>query len=124
MASSLSRSEAFTFIFIMNDALKTDQLTPENFQKGFLIDEELMGGVSLTDGNHLAFVIRHTTGEYLGSQEFQSLEEALDLINSVNRPWKYESASQCGGSSCNEGNCGTGSCKKVLARLGADNCCD
>ena len=101
------------------------QLTPENYQKGFLIDEELMGGVSSTGGSQpngaqtrfTAFVLQHTTGEYLGSQDFGTLDEALGAINSVQRDWAYESASGCGGASCNEGNCGTGSCKKVLAAL-------
>lgn len=101
-----------------------DRLTPENYQKGFLIDEELMGGVGTGAGSSseghtgfTAFVLRHTTGEYLGSREFETLEEALLAINSVQRDWAYESASGCGGAACNEGNCGTGSCKKVLARL-------
>ncbi|MFN7685763.1 MAG: hypothetical protein ACK5QT_10185 [Oligoflexia bacterium] len=98
-------------------------LTPQNYLKGFLIDEELMGGVSLnsgpdgTPGSYTAFVLQHTTGNLLGSQELPSLEAALELINSVQRPWQYESASQCGGGACNDGNCGTGSCKKVLSRL-------
>jgi hypothetical protein len=100
-----------------------DQLTPENYQKGFLIDEELMGGVSTTGSTHLAFVLRHTTVEYLGVQEFQDLSSALRAINAVQRTWRYESSSQCGGGACNEGNCGTGSCKKILARLN-DACCE
>ncbi len=96
-----------------------NQLTPENYQKGFLIDEELMGGVSSQPNGaqttFTAFVLQHTTGEYLGSQDFGTLSEALGAINSVKRDWAYESASGCGGASCNEGNCGTGSCKKILA---------
>jgi hypothetical protein len=99
------------------------QLTPENYQKGFLIDEELMGGVSTMGSTHLAFVLRHTTGEYLGTQEHADLTAALKAINAVQRPWRYESSSECGGGACNEGNCGTGSCKKVLARLNVD-CCE
>lgn len=100
------------------------QLTPENYQKGFLIDEQLMGGVSSGmdasgEATFTAFVLQHTTGEYLGSRDFGSLQEALTAINSVKRDWAYESASGCGGASCNEGNCGTGSCKKVLAALNA-----
>jgi hypothetical protein len=100
-------------------SLPEHQLTPENHLKGFLIDEELMGGVSPIAGSQSfsVFVIRHTTGELLGSSEAPNLETALSLINSVRRDWVYESASQCGGQSCNEGNCGTGSCKKVLSRL-------
>ena len=98
-------------------------LTPQNYLKGFLIDEQLMGGVSLNPGagseapTYTAFVLRHTTGDLLGSRELDSLEAALDLVNSVERSWDYESASQCGGGACNEGNCGTGACKKIVARL-------
>jgi hypothetical protein len=95
------------------------RLTAQNYLKGFLIDEELMGGVSQVPGTSrfTAFVLRHTTGDLMGSQELGSLESALELLNSVKRDWIYESASQCGGGSCNEGNCGTGSCKKVLSKL-------
>ena len=99
-----------------------NQLTFENYQKGFLIDEELMAGVSPLENTYLTFMIRHTTGESVGSQEFQNLDDALAVINSVKRDWKFESSSQCGGQSCAEGNCGTGSCKKVLSRLNA--CCN
>ena len=99
-----------------------DRLTPENCRKGFLIDEELLGGVSETGGSYVAFVLRHTTGEYLGAQEHPNLESALAAINAVQRDWKYESSSQCGGGACNEGNCGTGSCKKILSR--SEACCD
>ena len=97
-------------------------LTHQNYQKGFLIDEELMAGVSFTGSSYLAFVLCHTTGEYLGTQEFENLEPALATINAVQRSWKYESSSQCGGGACNEGACGTGSCKKVVAQLN-DHCC-
>ncbi|MBU6375311.1 MAG: hypothetical protein KGQ59_04900 [Bdellovibrionales bacterium] len=103
-------------------ALPMDRLTPETYQKGFLIDEELLGGVSLIEGAYVAFVLRHTTGEYLGTQTHPTLEEALRTINAVQRKWAYESSSQCGGGACAEGNCGTGSCKKVLSKSGA--CCD
>ena len=98
-------------------------LTRENYQRGFLIDEELMGGVSTTGAAHLAFVLRHTTGEYLGTREFDDLDAALATINGVERPWKFESSLECGGGACTEGACGTGSCKKVLARLNQD-CCE
>lgn len=94
-----------------------EKLTPGNYQKGFLIDDELMGGVSGTENGYLAFVLHHTTGEYLGTRECSTLEEALATVNSVQRDWAFESSSQCGGGACNEGTCGTGSCKKVLARL-------
>ena len=99
-----------------------NRLTPENYSQGFLIDEELMGGVSTSENGYLAFVLQHTTGEYIGAETFSALDQALKAVNEVQRDWKYESSSQCGGGACQEGNCGTGSCKKVLAQLSA--CCD
>ena len=110
------------------------KLTSENYSKGFLIDEDLMAGVTAnsqadtsvktpavasvlapekslegapekTDDlqSFSAYVLRHTTGEYLGFQNFPTLEEALFRINSIPRDWVYESSSGCG--ACGEGNC-------------------
>ena len=46
-------------------------LTPQNYNQGFLVDEELMAGVTENPdqaGVFSAYVLRHTTGEYLGHQ--------------------------------------------------------
>lgn len=86
-------------------------LSEKNYSKGFLIDDELMGGVTPhpeTKGQYVAFVLRHTTGEYLGYQSFPNLSEALVTLNQVKRDWKYETASGCGG--CADGQCGKGAC--------------
>lgn len=92
-------------------------LTAENYKKGFLMDEELMGGVAeegpeaLTTG-FSAYVLRHTTGEYLGYRTFGSLADALSAINTVERAWKFENSSGCG--QCKDGDCTVnrgGSCK-------------
>jgi hypothetical protein len=92
-------------------------LNPENYARGFLVDEELMGGVTEhpeQPGTFVAFVLRHTTGEYLGYQPFASLAEALARINAVQRPWSYERVGGCGGcadgSGCGQGQCGRGAC--------------
>jgi len=94
-------------------------LSAENYSKGFLIDEELMGGVTQhpeQPGLFVAFVLRHTTGEYLGYQPFQDLDEALKVINGVQRPWSFEKTSGCGGcgegGGCGKGKCGAGACGK------------
>ncbi|MEK6578037.1 MAG: hypothetical protein AABZ55_02310 [Bdellovibrionota bacterium] len=82
------------------------QLTAENYTKGFLIDEDLMGGVTEdpeNPGRFVAFVLRHSSGEYLGAQPFSTVIEALDAINKVKRDWKFEKSSGCGG--CKDGNC-------------------
>ena len=84
-------------------------LTSENYSKGFLIDEELMGGVTQKPDEpetFVAFVLRHTTGEYLGYQPFTTLDAALGAINSVQRDWVFDKVGGCG-----NGNCGNGSCK-------------
>jgi len=88
-------------------------LTAENYKKGFLIDEELMGGVSddeKTPGKFIAFVLNHAEGNYLGRESCDTLSDALELIAQVKREWKYESTSGCGGGKCSTGACGTGEC--------------
>lgn len=94
----------------------TPQLNEENYQKGFLVDEELMAGITadpdLSQG-FTAFVLRHTTGEYLGYQAFKDLSEALHTLNQIPRSWTFEAISGgCGGGKCGtEGACGGGNCK-------------
>ncbi len=89
-------------------------LNAENYGKGFLIDEELMGGVAEAEDGYAAFVIRHTTGDYLGYQVYPTLEAALGTLAEVKRAWKFESTSGCG--ACGEGNCSKaqgGGCRKL-----------
>lgn len=88
-------------------------LTPENFEKGFLIDHEWMGGVSEdpdTQGRFWAFIVNHQTGEYVTAHAFLNVDEALHALNKVKRDWKYETAKSCGGGKCGSGACGTGGC--------------
>lgn len=88
-------------------------LTAENFSKGFLVDEELMGGVTEDPnqpGVYVAFVLRHTTGEYLGYQPFTDLQSALQTMNAVQRPWIFEKVGGCGGCKDGSGGCGKGKC--------------
>ena len=85
------------------------KFTADNFKSGFLIDEELMAGISEhpdSVGTFTAYVVRHTTGETLGVQEFTNVFEALRTINEIERPWAFESASKCGGGNCKKGGCG------------------
>jgi hypothetical protein len=95
-------------------------LTAENYTKGFLVDEELMGGVTTSPeqpGVYVAYVLNHLTGEYLGYQGFPELEQALIAIHSVKRDWAFESVSGCGAGKCAGGNCKVGGCGKKLAPL-------
>ena len=91
-----------------------NQLTIENYKKGFLVDDEWMAGVTEhpeEPGTYVAFVLRHTTGEYLGYQPFQELEPALNSINKLLRQWTFEKmGGGCGNGSCGEGKCGGGGC--------------
>ncbi len=88
-------------------------LNSENYLKGFLVDEELMAGITPhreQPGVFIAFVLKHTTGEYLSYQPFSDLESALQTMNQIQRPWSFESLSGCGGGGCNsQGTCSKGS---------------
>jgi hypothetical protein len=81
-------------------------LTSDNYQKGFLVDEELIGGITedpSCPGSFVAYVLNHLTGEYLGYQPHPELETALQAINAVQRAWHYESVSGCGNGNCKVG---------------------
>jgi hypothetical protein len=93
------------------------QLNAENYQKGFLVDDHLMAGITADPeqpGTYIAFVLRHTTGEYLGYQPFTELEGALQAINQIQRTWTFEKLGGCGGcgegGGCSGGGCGAGKC--------------
>jgi len=95
-------------------------LTAENYSKGFLVDEELMGGVTTSPeqpGVFVAYVLNHLTGEYLGYQAFPELDQALQALLGVKRSWIFESVSGCGAGKCAGGNCKVGGCGKKLAPL-------
>src|SRR5438309_270917 len=105
--------------------------TTDNFNKGFLVDEELMAGITEVPeapGTFNAYVVRHTTGETLGLQSFSNLFEAIRTINDIPREWAYEAISKCGGGNCSKGGCGKngGGCGKSksadAAAEGASNC--
>ena len=96
------------------------KLTLENYQNGFLIDDEALAGVSRqtnpTTGKeqYLAYVLDHLTAEHRLAQPFERAEEAIGFINSLQRRWTFESASDCGGcgdgNTCTKATCGKGHC--------------
>jgi len=92
-------------------------LTPENFRQGFLVDEELMAGITEDPeqkGVFVAFILRHTTGEYLGYQSFPTLQPALETLNQIPRTWTFERIGGGCGGACGTGGCsgkGGGNCK-------------
>lgn len=84
------------------------KLTQDNFSQGFLVDEELMGGVTQSPedpGIFVAYVLNHMTGEYLGYRPFPELNQALEAISQVQRPWVFEATSGCGSGKCSGGKC-------------------
>ena len=85
-----------------------------NYEKGFLMDEAWMGGISKNPAKpeeFIAFIMDHNVGEYIAYHECPTLEEALKLMNEVKRDWKFEGSSSCGG--CQSGKCNTGACHKL-----------
>jgi hypothetical protein len=73
-------------------------LNPQNYQKGFLIDDEWIGGVTelvtpTGDGGKVlyhAYAANYLTSATMVSQSFDSLESALGYINTLERNWTYE----------------------------------
>jgi hypothetical protein len=89
-------------------------LTAQNYNQGFLVDDQLMAGVTETPdqpGAYTAYVLQHTTGEYLGHQPGLPLAQALELINRIPRDWVFESTQGCDGGKCAEGKCKGEGCK-------------
>ncbi len=81
-------------------------LTQSNYAKGFLIDDELMAGVTEHPkqlGLFVAFILEHQTGNYLHYQAFETLTQALDSLNKIPRPWSYESMGGCSEKGCKKG---------------------
>jgi hypothetical protein len=128
MATSQSGMKKDKWPFMTSQAVPSPlimKLTAENHAQGFLLDEELMAGVTEhpeSGGQFLAYVIRHTTGEYLGYQTHPTLDSALKAIAGVRRDWIFEKASGCG-DECGEGLCGKkGTCAKKSVCADAKEC--
>jgi len=105
--------------------MTTALLTAENYKQGMLVDDELVGGI--TDdpekaGAFVAFVIRSSTGEHIVYRSFDRLEDALEQMNRVRRPWIYEATVGCGESGCGnnkDGGCKINGCGKKRRELAA-----
>ena len=91
-----------------------EKFTAENFNKGFLVDDELMAGIAEIPDQpaYNAYVVRHTTGETLGNETFTNLFEAIRTINDIEREWSFAAISKCGTGGCGNGKCGTGGCSR------------
>jgi hypothetical protein len=100
------------------------KLSKENYQKGFLIDDEWMGGVSVEaeTGRSTAFVLDHQLAETLYSETFETLDLALHALNSLPRTsWKFESSNGCDSDDCQKGGCKGESCK-IFSECGGSRC--
>ncbi len=95
------------------------QLTLENYKNGFLVDDEVIAGVTEMDGGatpvYAAYVSHYLTGETYEYQEFERAEPALQFLAAIARPWVYEAVgcsaktSAPKSKSASKG-CGTGGC--------------
>lgn len=97
------------------------RLTEENYRSGFLVDDEYLAGVSEDAerrGAFVAYVLCHTTGEYVGFERHGSLKPALERLNAIPRAWSFEGVGDCGGG-CADGACGKGACGGGRCRRGS-----
>ena len=88
-------------------------LTPENYSRGFLVDDLLMAGVTQNPevpGAFVAYVLQHVTGEYLGYESYGDLATALAAMNQIPRPWVFQPMGKCGEGACGDGTCQPGQC--------------
>ena len=83
-----------------------------------------MAGISEvpeSPGSFTAYVVRHTTGETLGVQQFGNVFEAIRTLNEIPREWAFQSVSKCGGGNCKAGGCGkNGGCGKKSSEARGD----
>ncbi len=99
-------------------------LTADNFTQGFLVDDEWIGGVTPDPENpsrFAAYVLKHGSGEYVAYQAFDSLEEALTMLNRVPRPWSFEALGGCANGNCGQGQCRSGKCAVSRAATPSDS---
>ncbi|MBI3557878.1 MAG: hypothetical protein HY074_16575 [Deltaproteobacteria bacterium] len=96
------------------------QLTADNFKNGFLVDDEVIAGVTQMEGAatpvYAAYISHYLTGETFAYQEFDAVEPALRFLAGVDRPWVYEAVgcsaktSAPKSTSASSRGCASGSC--------------
>ena len=79
----------------------------QNFNQGFLIDDECLAGLVLVNSTPLyhAFVVNFLENKTIEERFFSQPLDAISFLNEYPRAWRYESASGCDGEACGEGNC-------------------
>ena len=96
--------------------------TRENHDKGMLIDDEWMAGISKDPDGFSAFVVDHRSGEVIARQSFPEVDPAIRALSQIPRPWKFESTSGCAGDRCAEGQCKGAGCKLFSGKSPATEC--
>ena len=98
------------------------QLNLENYKNGFLVDDEVIAGVTEMEGAatplYAAYISLYLTGETYAYQEFERVELALQFLagpDYAGRPWVYEAVgcsakTSAPKSTSAQGGCGTGGC--------------
>jgi hypothetical protein len=86
-------------------------LQPGNFERGFLVDDQWMAGISRETDGFLAYVVDHREGGLIARQTFSKLDDALAALNRLPRSWRFETTSGCSGERCGEGKCKGSSCR-------------
>lgn len=98
--------------------MNAQPLNTENYQDGYLIDTEWMGGISPSPQNSMglnfeAFILDYQSGQTIASHSFHTLEDAIAALNRIPRPWTFENFSECGNGQCGKSQkCGTECCPK------------
>lgn len=100
---------------------KTILFDTENYCRGFLVDDEWMGGIDSCPENteqngdspsHLAYVLEVESGNVLYSENHSSLEEAIQSLNSLPRAWVFQAVKgKCGSTTCGKKSTGCETCK-------------
>lgn len=86
-------------------------MTAQNFEKGMLVDDEWMAGISREGEGFSVFVVDHASGAVIAQEIFSALELALNALNRIPRAWKYEATGGCSGDRCAEGQCKGSGCR-------------
>lgn len=86
-------------------------LQSENYDKGMLIDDEWMAGISKESDGFSVFVVDHLEGTALFHQIYPTLDTALAAVNQIPRAWRFEATGGCSGDKCGEGKCKGEGCK-------------
>ncbi len=96
----------------------SQKLTPENYQCGFLIDHEWMGGIAPHPDDstrYISYIVQIESAESLQYNEHLNAQEAIQHLNQVPRDWSFATTKECGDGACNPENCEKGDCQVKIS---------